>query len=307
MRRVELLIDEIRAMTGNERADSDSGVSQKQMVRVLKNSQDQLYKHISNAKTRILLKEVLVDVVQSQELYDYPFDLYLQNIETMQWSLNPTSNGIDYINLTAGITKDRQSSENGYAFSYILRGDGYLLSPPLSNGRLRLTFQRKLPELEKRSGQVQSVSLSSLNLTALTLDPNEASFDRDYLNQVQTLSVVGKYGNIKARNIEIDSVASNGVVTLSAQTLASGSTISVGDYVVAGRYSCNASELPDICESHILKHGIYETRYGDYSNWTKAALDDLNMSLQTILDSFAIPTSDICEIPITCTDYLFPS
>lgn len=304
MRRVELLIDEVRAMTGNARSDDDSGVSQYQMVRVFKNAQDALYKHISNAKTRILLKEHILPVVASQELYSYPFDLYLQNIETVQWGLNPGTSGIDYINLSAGITKDRQSSETGYPFSYILRGDGYLLNPPLSNGTLRLTYQRKLPQIEKRSGQISSVTLSGLSLTAMTLNNAEASFDQEYLNQVQTLCVVGKYGELKARGIEIDSVASNGVVTLSAQTLPEGSTISNGDYVVAGLYSCNASELPEICESHLLKHAIYETRYGDYSNWTKAAMDDLNMSLQTILDSFAIPTADVIEVPITNTDYL---
>jgi hypothetical protein len=304
MRRAELLIDEIRAMTGNARADDDSGVSQKQMVRVLKNAQDSLFKNISNAKTRFLLKEVLVDAVNNQDLYSYPFDLYLQNIESMQWSLHPGQNGIDYVNMTAGITKDRQSSENGYAFSYILRHNGYILSPPISNGKLRVTYQRRLPEIEKRSGQISSVTFASLNLSAMTLDPSESSFDRDYLNSVQTMSVVGKYGDIKARNIEITSVASNGVVTLAAQDLPEGSTIAVGDYVTAGRYSVNASELPDICESHMLKHAIYETRYGDYSNWTKAAIDDLNMSLQTILDSFAIPTADVCDVPITSTDYL---
>lgn len=306
MRRAELLIKEIRALTGNERVGQNDGVSQYQMVRFLKNAQDATYKGIVNAKTRMFLKETPVfPAIPNAELYPYPADLYLQNIETMQWTLNPAGSGMGFINLYKGITKDRVDSLNGYPFGYILRGDGILVSPPVATGFFRSTYVRIIPEIEKRSGRISAATVNSGVLSALTLDPSQASFDREYLNDVQVLSVVGKYGVQKAKGIEIDSVAPDGTVTFSPVTLADGETVAIGDYVTAGRFSCNVPDLPEICESHILKHAIYEVRYGDYSNWTKAALDDLSMSLATILDSLNNPESDINEIPITNCDYLF--
>lgn len=304
MRRVEVLINEIRELTGNQRYDANSGVSQYLMVRALKNAQVQLFKHIVNAKTMVFTKEVLTNVVNAQELYSYPEDIYLMNIETMQWSVNPGQNGIDYINLFKGNSKDRMSSENGYAFAYIPRGDGFLLSPPLSNGVLRTTYVKRLFDLEKRSGKISVATMVGDQLTALTLNSAEISFDQSYLNLLQSLCVVDRFGNIKAKNIVIDSVASNGVVTLSAHTLSAGESIAVGDFVTAGDWTANISVMPDICEAHLIKHATYEIRYGDASKWTAEALQDMAMSLETILSSFGNPNHDVTEIPITCTDYL---
>lgn len=306
MKRVELLINEVRELTGNQRYDANTGVSQYLMVRSLKNAQNQLYKQIVNAKTKILTKEFETDCVDQQELYSYPDDLYLQNIETMQWSLLPNTSGIDYINLNQGYTKDRLTSQNGYPFSYVLRGDGFLLVPPVANGRLRITYTKRVPDLEKRSGRITSVTVVNDQITAMTLDAAEESFDPTYLNQLQSLSVVDNYGNSKALNIEFTSVnIATGVVTFpTPQTLRDGDSVANGDYVTGGNWTYNKSELPDVCEPYLIKHSTYEIRYGDASNWTKQAVDDMAMELQTVMDSFKNPQHDITEIIISNSDYL---
>lgn len=308
MKRVELLIDEVRNITGNQNYDANSGLSQSVLVRYLKNAQVELYKHVSNAKnSAFLVDSENFQITNDQQTYPYPRDIYLQNIETLQWALNPGSSGYDWVNLGKGITKDRLTSQNGYAFEYILRKDHIILSPPLQSGYLRFTYMRRFPDLEKRSGQVSAVTINGDNeVTALTLNAAEGSFDPTYLNQLQALCVVDRYGYNKAMNIEFTSVdAGTGVVTLGTPfALYSGETIAVGDYVTAGFWTMNTSLFEDVAESYIIKYAVYETRYGDYSKWTTEAKDDLLRCADSVVDAYADVDDDITQVAIINSDFL---
>ena len=298
MKRLELLIEEARELTGNTRYDADSGISQAIFVRFFKNAQDALQKGIANAKSKLLMVDTTATVVSGQEAYGYPSDLFLNNIDTLEYS----SNGTDYgVPLKKGYTKDRRSSSNGSPSSYVLRKDDYLLVPPVSSGTLRINYIRKLPALEKRSGYISAVTQASGVVSAITVDVAEASFDGTWINKNYYLCVVDKHGARTVKNIPYTSVnTTTGVFTLPASfTLASGESIAVGNYITVGVDTYNLPDLADICESYLIKHAVYEAKYGDASQWSDKAVQDMNISLSSLLDSFSRSSDDITEIPIT--------
>lgn len=304
MRRLELLIDTARKLSQNTRYDSDSGVPQDVFVQYFNNAQDSLTKQVVNLKTKFLNKKTQVSIVNGQVAYDYPDDCYMQHIDTVQWS-DVAANPTYFTTLFKSYVKELVSTQVGYAFSYIPYNDGIHLNPPLSSGALTITYARQPERLGNRAGKITVCTQSSGQLTALTIDNSEASFNPTEANLQNYLCVVSRDGVLKARNIEYTSVnATSGVFTLSAFTLASTDVIAVGDYIVIGKNSCNLPDWPDACEGYLLKHAVYEAKYGDSSAWSKEARDDMAMAFNQLSESFSTLSDDISEIPITNTDYL---
>ena len=54
----------------------------------------------------------------------------------------------------------------------------------------------------------------------------------------------------------------------------------------------------------IIKYVNYSEKFGDSSQWTTQARDDMAQSFKEITDSFALLTDDISWVPIVNTDYL---
>jgi hypothetical protein len=298
MRRLELLIEIARENTQNSRYDANSGISQRRFAQMFQNAQDFIVRSAVNAKSKMFLTQELVTVVNDQEEYSYPADIYMQNIDTMEWSSNGTN---DYITLERCITKDRYTRQTGYPFGYWTRNTGYCMTPPLTSGTLRVNYIKNPKRLEKRSGEV--VSTTGTPITSITIDTGDASHDPDYINKFSYISIVDKYGNIKADNIPI-TAASGGTITVASYTLGSGETISAGDFVICDQNSCNIPQMSDILESVLIKHVEYQVRYGDSSKWSAETKQDLNESVMQIIESFGKNTDDITQVPIINTDFL---
>jgi len=307
MRRLEILIDLARELSQNQRYDANSGVSQNVFVHYFQSAQDSLLKNIVNSKTKYFLKQTgtsntptntTVPVVSGQELYAYPSDIYLQNIDTLEWS----QNGLNWIPLDRSITKDRQNIRVGYPFGYWTREDGYLLTPPLQNGYLRVNYIRKPRRIEKRSGKVATVT-GTTTITGITLDLADVYDDETYLNKYNYITIVGKDGLQKIPSIPITSVAA-GTVTMPAYVLQSGEAVAAGDYVLAGPDTVNVAEFPEVCETFFLKSVNYQAKYGDSSRWSQETKTDMTQCFQEIIDSFKLLTDDVTHVPIINTDYL---
>lgn len=300
MRRAEQLIDVARKLSGNSRYDADSGVPQSVFVQYLQNAQDSLVREANNSKSKLFMTQVLTNVVSKQEFYPNPSNQYLFSIDTMWWSDNGYQ---DFIPLYKGIDKDRIDTEVGYAFSYVPVEGGFYLAPPLESGKLRTSYIRYPNKPQVRAGKIDSVTIVAGQVTALEVDNGEASYNEAEINGDQYLCVVDRFGAIKARNIIYDSVSS-GVFTLSPFTLASGDTITVGDYICVGQNAVNKPELPDPCEEYLIKHMVYEAKEGDSSAWSRASKDEMARVLGQIVSSFGLITEDMTLIPITQVDYL---
>ena len=299
MRRLELLIDVARAQSQSVRYDADSGVQQNIFVQYFRNAQDSLLKEVMNGKTKFWLKEKIYTVVHGQELYAYPDDIYMTNIDSIEWS----TNNLTYFDLQKAITKERLTARVGYAYGYIPRHDGFILTPPLDQGFLRCTYLGKPDEIAKRSGKITAVTFVGSALTALTVDIAGTEYDLNEILGQNYLCVVDRDGNKKATNISYDS-CSAGVFSGLSYTLLTGESIAVGDYITIGKNTCNAFEWPNICESYFLKHAIYEAKYGDSSTWSKEVEKDMMREKSTLMTSFFMNSDDLAGIPITSADYL---
>ncbi len=102
------------------------------------------------------------------------------------------------------------------------------------------------------------------------------------------------------RNIEIDSIdTTSGVVTVTggAFTFEDGEAAAVGDYVVTGVDSANASELPDLAERYLISYMNWKILKRDSSNDSAEAQNELTQLEADILSSFAEVDADLTLIP----------
>lgn len=297
MKRVEPLIDLVRQITGNTRYDSNSGISQSVMALYLNNAQDELMKAMVDSKTKFLQKEAVVSVVNGQQEYNYPSDIYLQNIDTMQW----TQDNISFVNMTRGYTKYRFNNQNAYAFGYYTKNSGYVLTPPLTTGSLYINYMRKLPRMAVRSGTISAVTIAGGNLTALSVSTS-GFYNAAEIASDNFLCVVDYLGNIKLAGVQY-SAESGGVFTI-VSTAITGSNPAVGDYIVIGKYATNIPELPDICEGFLLKYAEYNVKYGDASRWSTEIAKDMMLTASSLVESISSNNQDTNEILITNYDYL---
>lgn len=301
MRTTEQLIIMARKLSRNERYDSNSGVPQDVFVQYLNNAQDTLIKEITNLKTKFFKKQLVIDVVANQEKYSYPDDCIVQHIETIQWT--DTISGTYWQTLYKSYTKEKITLQPGYPFAYIPYNDGFYLNPPIVRGKLWIAYETTVPKAQKRAGLIQSVTINSGVLQAMTLNTTDATYDENEINSDFYMCIVDKYGAVKARNIPYNSIT-GGVFNINNYTLASTDSISVGDYILVGKNTCNVPEFPDICESFILKHMVYDAKYSDGSTWSQEAKDDMMRSFALLSGVFATNSDDITQVPIVNLDFI---
>ena len=300
MKRLEQMIDMARKLSGNTSYGPGSGITQDVFVQYFNNAQDSLSKEVINLKTKFLKKFVNVPVVSGQERYDYPYDCYMQHIDTIQ-PINQNGS-IMGTPLTKSYTKEKLSNRTGFPYGYILQNDGWYLNPPINNGVLQVTYSKFVPRLQKKNGQITTATVVAGTLTALTVS-TAGAYDSDEINLDYFLCVVDKHGVQKARNIEYSSQAA-GVFTLNPQAIGEGQSINVGDFIVIGKNTTNQPEWPDVCESYLIKHAVYDAKYTDASTWSDEAKKDMTDFFISLSGSFATLSDDISEIPITNFDYL---
>lgn len=302
MKRVEQIITMARQLSQNTRYDANGGIPQSVFVQFLNNAQDSLMKNVANVKTKFTQKTQTVTVVPNQIRYDFPVDLYMQHMDTVQWTDNVTS-GVYFQNLIQTYVKEKIASLTGYPFGYYIQEDGIYMNPPIGNGQLIFTYTKKPNSLQIKNGQITARTINGSNqITALTVSTSGA-YDSAQINDDYYLCVVDKHGVQKAKNIEYTS-ESGGVFTLSPQTLGTGETITVGDFIVIGKNSTNQPEWPDICESYLIKHMVYDAKYSDSSQWSQEAKEDMRVSFADLISSFASKSDDLQQIALTNLDYI---
>lgn len=297
MRYLEQLIDRARELSQNTRYDANSGISQKTFVQFFQNAQDFVMREVVNSKSKYFLHPLIVPIVGGQQDYDYPDDIILQGIDTIEWSDDLQT----WLTLEKNITKDRTVTIVGYPYGYYLTRTNYILTPPIQYGWLRVTYNRRPKRLEFRAAQVSSTT--GAPITSITTNGSFANQDMDYINQFSSITVVGKDGAIKVADMPITS-ASGTTIVVPSYTLASGESIVSGDYILAGGNSTNVPNFDDMVESFLILHATYQAKYGDSSQWSKATKDDVMNHFKQIIAAFSTLSEDVNHIGIINTDYL---
>jgi hypothetical protein len=290
MRRAELLVKQIQRATENERVGANDGISVEEYYQYLTDGQRFIQQAIISKGSRRFRTSTTwsADGAEARAL---PFDvLSPEAIVSLEYS----SSGLerDYRRLERRSQLERWS-DTGVPFQYILEGTELKINAYPATGSFRLTYQKRLPRLDKRRGTVGSRTKTTTAITALSIS---GYTDADYL-LFDHLTIVSWAGAVNMRAIPYTAVAL-GVVTIqgSSYTFPSGSTCEVGDYVVLGEYATTHPLLPDDCESALILYGEKRILMRDASDDAIARDAEMERLLARLLEGYE--SEDIEEIPI---------
>ena len=305
MRRVDLLITASRRATENQEFTATAGIQDVEFLQYLNDGQEEIHSILQGTFPSILTAYKTQQVVQNQEAYAMPRDLYLgTRIDQIEYSCSGTPDS--YYILKKGTLKERLNTQAGNPAFYIRRGAEILIQPkPQQAGIMRWSYQRAIPTLDVRRGTVLSVVLGTNDITSLVLDTS-IFLDADPIVEQQFMTVVDKNGAVKMRSIPVVAIdTATGTVTVEPGfTFESGETIAAGDFVCAGTFSTTNSELPDVCEKYLLEYCNTRILMRDSQTDSAQISQILAKVEQTLRLAFAEPDGDPDRIPLLDVQFL---
>lgn len=306
MRRIDLLVTQSRKDSENQDFTDTTGIDDESFLYWVNSAQERMQSLITAKNPSVFEAEKIVSVVANQEAYALPSDIFLgTRVENIEFS--ETGLLANYRQLKQGRLLERISGIPGVPYFYIRRSSTILLQPipQSSSGLLRITYQKKLPKLDKRRGQVGTVVLTSDAITSLILDTTQL-IDRDALLEEDFITVVDRYGNIKMQDIPIDDIneASGTVTITSGFTFQSGETIAAGDYVLRGAFSTTHSQLPEVCERYLVAYMSWKAFKKDSNDDSQEGAQEMAVLEADIMESFSEPDTDVDYIPVLDNQYL---
>jgi len=307
MRNLSLLIDQVRRSTENVEVSDNSGISSDEIIQYFNDAQDELQADISVLNPQIFTSEQIQLSVSQQEAYNIPDDAFLGNrVDQVEYADQSVAN--KFFNLKQGTLQERLSGAiDGVPSFYIRRGGQILLQPiPDTAGeQIRISYQKKLPRLDIRSGTVATVVLTSNTITSLILDIT-AVLDASALTEEGFITVVTENGAQQMRRIPIDAVDdATGVVTVEPGfTFAAGETIVVGDFTLRGEESTTHSQMPANTERFLVDYARMRVLQRDSSNDAAEAAGIVQSQKASIIRAFSEPDRDVDYVTILDDQYL---
>lgn len=314
-KRVEPLIKRSRRISDNEEFDNDPnnplGIVDDEVVEYLQDAQDNVFARITEVHPKLFLEEEKIDIVAQQEKYSLPKDIYLGGRITHVEALFSNREG-DYYTLPHRSLKARLGNfPSNFPGFYIRSGNNIILQPRPSAARtdgIRITYQKKLPDIDIRRGKVLSSTIVTDNVQDITIDLSP-TLTRDVnlpliaertMENFDFITVVDSTGAIKMRDIPVDSYDSTtGVITVVAGfNRATGETITAGDYIVGGGHSTSHTQLPETCERYLVAYAAWKMLKRDSMVDSRDQAQELAAMLDEIVDSFREIDEDQVELEL---------
>jgi hypothetical protein len=305
MRRLELLIEEVREQTATQdfAVDGSTGIPDSIMVQYFNYGQMALRAIIYGSGQDQWVKTSLIDTVANQEAYSVPSDSFLgTNLLSVEYKYG--SDAGDYRKLDRRSIHLRDTTYTGTPLSYVQHGNSVLINPTPSTATtdgLRITYENVLRHVDIRRGIIASTAGSPITSITLDLTPSLAKDSglvqagTNILNKVDFISIVDRDGVILMDDIPIDSYdTATGVITItSGFTPGASETSPVGAYIVAGAYASSVSEFPDFCEPYLVAHAKYLVRRHMGHPDTYEAKNEMERWGEAVSDTFAMMNDDI--------------
>lgn len=300
MRRVEQLITQVRRATENTRIGTQDGISDEEFIQYLNDAQELCASAIIQVHRTAFSKEKTISVTGA-ESYTLPTDIWAkQRVISVEYS--PDSNAEHYYFLSQARTVER-STRRGLPSQYILFNNKLLMNAYPATGQFRITYDPLIPRLDKRRAVIDAITMTSTQLTALSLAITTPFVAADY-DLFDNLSIVGADGTVKMSGVPFTAVSAvNGNVTIlgSAFTFASGETGATSDYVCLGINATTTSILPDQCEKFLLAYCQRRIFDRDSSSDRDTMSQDEQMILADIVGAFADSSGD--QDDIVCKNF----
>lgn len=308
MRRTDVLITQARMLSRNSaNADGTKSISDEEILQYLNDAQDRMQNLISAKKNvaKIFCTQQLISVVNSQEAYSVP-DRVLMNKQIEQVEFSATGLLSDYVLLEKRNFINRDTNTTNYPNGYIKRGNQLLLqpTPSLSQGTLRVTYERDLDDLDIPRGVVSTITTgTAVSFAALILNTSADAYETTtpgWATQ-QYCCIVSPYGVRRAYNVPISSYNTGSNTLVPTGSLFTYSTndvqVTAGDVAVFNQYTTTFSQLPDSCERYLIHYAAMELFHRDSSDDFKKQRDLVGAMEEDILTALASQTSEIQYIP----------
>lgn len=307
MRKLETLITASRRATENQEYTDTAGLQDEEFIQYFNDAQEEIQAILNQSFPHVLMKIKEISCVNGQEEYSIPSDVFMgTRIDTIEFTQSGDSK--NYYPLKKGSLKERLSGVQMDPSFYIRNGNYVYLEPkPQSSGsKIRVTYQRTVPKLDIQRATVSAVTLdtNTNTITALTLD-DQLTMDTTALLEENFITIADKNGNIKMQGIPISAISLAGVVTVDPGFVyESGETIDAGDFVFRGKYACNFSQLPDLCEKYLLEYTNARVLIRDSSGDSAPVAQILAKIESTLQTAFAEPDNDPDYVPVIDGQYL---
>lgn len=234
MRRAQLLVNEARQNTNTQ--DQTEAIPDTLLFQLLNRIQSYIQDFIASSGVKNKFNSNVYDftTIVGQNEYDLPYDIFNSNSVNAVWIVLTDGPRQKFIPMT-NISEKSQTNE----FGYVLRNNKIIMPPfDFSNYFIRVSYAKKVPDLNLRYGKIKTVNANSLVL--------DVGYGTGANSLYDYFSVVDASGEIIKYNMDFTSQV--------ADTIATGDTtgISVGQFVIPGYYASSHSQLVDSCEKILL-------------------------------------------------------
>ena len=291
MKYLKYIIDQVRKQTENEEVTDFTGIQDSEFIQYINDAQHSLQAAITSQHPKVFTKETILDVVSGQEIYNIPSDCYLGNkIHNIEYSRDGKDE--NYYPLNEDSVKSRIGGTTGSPVNYIRMSGKIMILPQATTGKIRITYVKRVPELDLRRALVSSATSSLINLNNSTM-----LTEVDSLAEHEYVCVVDRKGEIIARDIPFSAVSST-LITLDNYVPSSeDGTISAGHYVVGGRNTSTHGEFDESVERYIIAYAAWKILKRDSSVDSQEAVQELSMMLSDIVKSYGMVSDDVQYIP----------
>ena len=295
------LITQCREDTGNQSYSTNTGITDAKILRALNYGLENLQGLILQTNPKLFQYEVEINLVADQEEYSIPDRIYLgTRIVNVDYSFSGESR--DYVKIYETSLVERSAYFRNYVYAYIRRNDKILITPKpnISQGKIRVTYERQLDSLALRAGTIDSVTIGSGQITALSLDV--ATDVPDFITTPNHFCVSSSEGLVKAYNVPYSAYnTTSGDFTLTATNVVTGQTPANNDYVTIGKYTTTHANMADNLTRFIVMYANLQLLGKDSAQNAKSKYfsDELEMIKQEVVRSYQEADKDDDRIQIS--------
>lgn len=300
-KRIDRIITHVRRATDNEDVSSTVGISDEEFLQYANDSLRDLQRLAIQHDVSLFRSSTEISIAAGTREYTLPANVYTSHgIDLVEYSFDGQAR--NYIPLRRIYLVESSNSEVTYPCFYMLQNDKILVSPiPISaTGTLRITYVTKSTLVDKRRGTITARTISGDDYTTITV----SSPDETELALAEYVTVVDYDGTVKYSAIPVSSYdAGTDTLTLRSGVATSSGTITVGDYIVSGKYASTHFPIPDWEDYHIA-YITWKILKRDSSTDAVSQESELVAIRNSIEETLKSLPADLISWPIINEEYL---
>lgn len=294
MRYVKYLIDQVRKQTENDEVTEFTGIQDSEFLQYLNDAQHSLQALITQQYPEVFVSEAIIQAVSGQERYDLPSDCYLGNkIVNVEYSASGSED--DFYMVDQDSLKRRVPGVSSSPLKYIRQDGQILLSPqPQSSGKIRVTYIKRINELDLRRAKItESPTISSVNNWTISIKDT----DLVSLSEHEYICIVDKRGKTIVKNLAVESVSADSINIEPYTSTSEDLPIVENNFIVGGKDSNTHGDFDRSVERYMIAYCSWKILKRDSSIDANEAMQELSAMAREIVASYGAISDDVNFIP----------